>query len=117
MRLLITKGANYKVSLPGDITLLHLAAKKGDSVLLADLLHYPLPSDFINIRSTLEEGTTALHLAAVGGFLECVRLLVNSGCDLFAITTNYPYFGSTALHLAGAHGHVNVVDFIIQQDR
>lgn len=105
-------------SLPGDITLLHVAAERGDSALLSELLQHPRAAAFKNVRSKENKGgTTALHLAALGGSLECVQLLVAAGSDLFVVTTVCPHFGSTALHLAAIQGHVKIVECIIKHNK
>ncbi len=53
-------------------------------------------------------GDTALHLAAVDGNLELVRMLVESGAK--PETKNA--FGNTPLHLASLNGHLDVVKYL-----
>lgn len=55
-------------------------------------------------------GETPLHRAALGGHLDIVRLLVDSGADVNATNTEH---GSTPLHDAASKGHTQVVDVLL----
>lgn len=116
--LLMNKGADITVVLPGDITLLHIAAERGDSAILQTLLADEQMAPFKDLRSKEGKGgVTALHLAALGGFTSCVEALLSAGCDVFALTTVHPHFGSSALHLAAVQGHLRVVQCLVSHSQ
>ena len=104
--------------LPGDVTMLHTAATYGHHDILNILLRDPKVKDTLkNVRSAQAKGgMTPLHVACLVGHTECATILLNSGCDLYAKSTDIPYFGATPLHLAGAAGHVDIVDCILTRD-
>ena len=54
-------------------------------------------------------GMTALMLAAMGGYLPCVEVLVNSGANVNTIDTD----GCTALMLAAMKGHLSCVEVLV----
>jgi hypothetical protein len=70
---------------------LHSAASAGDAVQLRLLLKQGTNID------TFRDGNTALHCAADGGHLECVRTLVEAGADVGLPNAR----GETAFDLAG----------------
>lgn len=83
------------------------AAKNGDVDALRERLN-----DFVkpDLRATIvnlpgHDGDTALHMAARGGHLECVKLLLDSGADI-TISNNVK---STALHCASSHVEGSIV--------
>jgi ankyrin repeat protein len=79
-------------------SLLHLAAKKGRTEILMLLLEeFPDIVDEILNLETQEEKNTALHLAALYGHVECIRLLLQTP-GLKGCVRNIN--GSIALHLA-----------------
>ena len=73
------------------------------------------------IDSRGENGLTALHLAAAGGELECVRCLLGAGASMMVRTVDLemasdlmPPAGSTPLHLAAHRGHVAILQAMLQ---
>ena len=56
-----------------------------------------------NLRDATQ--TTALHIAANRGCLECLRLLLEAGADTEAVNA----LGVTALYMAAQGGHLEVV--------
>ncbi len=62
-------------------------------------------------NSVDKEGWTPLHSAAKAGFLNVVRLLVESGASTTAETNN----GKIPLWFAAAEGNLNVVAYLISQ--
>lgn len=64
---------------------------------------------------------TALHLAAVSGSLECVRLLLDAGASMMVRTVDLDVMsevvapaGSTPLHVAAMTGNVSVLQAMLQ---
>lgn len=73
------------------------AARRGDLVTVEDLLKKGADKD-----SAIDDGTTALMLAAAGGHTDVVRVLTNAGADVNAANSG----GSTALMAASAKGDI-----------
>ncbi|KAK9834186.1 hypothetical protein WJX81_006554 [Elliptochloris bilobata] len=73
------------------------------------------------IDSRAENGLTAMHIAAAVGSLGCVRALLGAGASLMVRTVDLdmPSLltcppGSTPLHLAAQHGHVSILQAMLQ---
>ena len=73
------------------------------------------------IDSRAENGLTALHLAALSGNLECVRLLLDSGASMMVRTVDLDIMsdvaapaGSTPLHVAAMSGNVAILQAMLQ---
>ena len=76
---------------------------------------------FRYIDSRAENGLTALHLAAVSGSLESVRLLLDAGASMMVRTVDLDVIseviapaGSTPLHVAAMTGHVSILQAMLQ---
>ncbi|KAK8818388.1 hypothetical protein WA556_006208 [Blastocystis sp. ATCC 50177/Nand II] len=65
-------------------------------------------SEGFNVDSQDEYGTTALHNACSNGNLDCVKLLVESGCHLLKNDA-----GNTALHRAVLLQQQDVVKYLL----
>uniref|UniRef100_A0A671Q0Z6 Ankyrin repeat and death domain-containing protein 1A-like n=1 Tax=Sinocyclocheilus anshuiensis TaxID=1608454 RepID=A0A671Q0Z6_9TELE len=63
----------------------------------------------IRFSLLLDDGMTALHLAAEGGHYECIRLLLEAGCNVNELTHRL----QTALHIAAEHGRQNIAEMIL----
>ncbi|XP_074657017.1 uncharacterized protein LOC141910195 isoform X2 [Tubulanus polymorphus] len=84
---------------------LRLAASKG---------HLEHVIELLELRASYEvdrEGRSALHYAAVNGFAEVCKLLLEAGCDP-NIQDNLGY---TALHQAAAQGHREVIHELLSR--
>ncbi|MEE6525698.1 hypothetical protein FKM82_025887, partial [Ascaphus truei] len=55
------------------------------------------------------EGLTALHVAVEGGYSDCVKLLIDTGCDVNARTEKR----MDCLHYAASHGHEDIARTLI----
>jgi ankyrin repeat protein len=56
-------------------------------------------------------GETPLHLAAIHGNVECIKILTNQGVD---VNNQNNINGSTALHLAVINGHLDCVKLLLK---
>lgn len=59
---------------------------------------------------TDSEGSTALHLAAMGGKLEAVKFLLEAGSKVDAAAAN----GDTPLHIAATHDFADIVGLLLE---
>lgn len=127
VRRLILAGANPSLRNFRGNTALHLACATGDlgcAKALTDPLspverNYLLPGKKIpalpqNLEQRNYDGEMCLHIAASGGHVELVRLLLRLGADLEA---REALSGKTALHLAVERGCRSVVAFLLQECR
>lgn len=63
------------------------------------------------MTAVIQTGLSCVHYAAQGGHISTVMALLESRCDIEAVTKD----GSTALHLAAAQGHATVVEWLVGQ--
>ncbi len=97
---------------------IHKAARNGHSGVVELILEYHPQAVFLRMslkgKPTYPElglGYTALHLAARGGHLDVLRILIDSGADIEARTDRSDL---GAFHLAAAEGHEAVVRLLLQ---
>ncbi|XP_062897896.1 ankyrin repeat and death domain-containing protein 1A-like isoform X1 [Mobula hypostoma] len=84
---------------------LHLATRRGHAELLS-FLTSAICSDAQN-----QDGLAPLHLASQAGHLSCVRTLLDSQCQINALSSQH----LTALHYAISHGHLEVCQLLMQE--
>lgn len=58
-----------------------------------------------------EDGMTALHMAALGGFTDCCRTLIGNGCNVNSIDCN----DRTPLHCAACSGSQECLQLLLRQ--
>ncbi|KAI9875949.1 MAG: Ankyrin repeat domain-containing protein 44 [Pleopsidium flavum] len=98
---------------------LHLAAYHGLTDIVEALLDMHANDNATNgmnnadegENSTDEESDEQIALAADGGHLRTVKLLISAGANVNATS---PSFGGTALQVAASEGHSNVVQVLLQ---
>ncbi|CAI5495100.1 unnamed protein product [Closterium sp. Naga37s-1] len=88
-------------------TPMHVAARNGDSPVLQALLRMRMRAGVCSTRNA----TTPLHLAAYGGHVGCMGLLVEYGADIRARTAG----GWTPLHNAAKKEQWEAVRWLAQQ--
>jgi ankyrin repeat protein len=88
-------------------TLLHVAGHFGLSQCLKHLLVLPGAEEHLNAKERM--GLRPIHLAAGGGHVEAVKVLLSSGAD--ASTSSFA--GLKPLHLAVARGHWDVARLLL----
>ena len=93
------------------VTVLHLAAGQGDEGVLTTLLRCSGPHaiQVVNIKD--RAGRTPLHLAALGGHIQCVKILLEAGANA-NVTDNKG--GQTPLTLAANKGNIEVVKLLLK---
>lgn len=83
-------------------------AKEGNLV----ALNFLAAKAWVDINMAGEDGCTALHLSAQGGYLEAVKYLVEQGADVSVKNKA----GATAANCANARGYYTVTAFLALQD-
>lgn len=79
LRLLVEVGAGLDWTSPGGLTLLHVAAERGNPRVAAELIEAGL-----SVAETNEFGLTPLHMAARDGHAAVVQTLLEKGADPLA---------------------------------
>mmetsp|Transcript_9786 Transcript_9786/g.12776 ORF Transcript_9786/g.12776 Transcript_9786/m.12776 type:complete len:450 (+) Transcript_9786:147-1496(+) len=105
---LIEKGALKEGVNDKGWTALHYAASQDNLEAVAALIDARVNLD----AATKYEKSTALHLAAVDGFIEVMKLLLLNGCNPNARNL----LGRTAMHLAAEHGDVPAGEVLLAAD-
>lgn len=83
---------------------LQRAAVNGDASVIANLVN-----DGVDLNARLDQGWTALHIAAAGNFPDFVDGLLQCAADWQMAIED----GSTALHMAATNGHHRVVEVLL----
>mmetsp|Transcript_13324 Transcript_13324/g.17272 ORF Transcript_13324/g.17272 Transcript_13324/m.17272 type:complete len:259 (-) Transcript_13324:218-994(-) len=94
----------------GGYTMLHYAAQHNR----AKVVEY-LCKKKANLNSH-SCGATPLHRAAYAGSIDCVKLLVAAGADVFQRDTTSYGKSRTAIHKAADQGHTHIVDFLLHSN-
>ncbi|XP_059836098.1 ankyrin repeat and death domain-containing protein 1A-like isoform X1 [Hypanus sabinus] len=105
LRLLRDLGCDLRAVDKESNSALHLAARRGH----AELLPYLMPAICSDAQN--QDGLTPLHLAAQAGHLSCVQLLLDSQCQVNAVSSQH----LSALHYAISHGHLDVCHLLMQE--
>jgi ankyrin repeat protein len=103
----IPQSSNEKQKLSADVWF--MAIRDGNRVIIERYL-----GSGWDVNAQGEKyGRTALHLAAMNGHLEIVKLLLEHGADVNAKTEG-GFYGETAVEMAEHKGHMKVFGFIRQ---
>lgn len=110
--LLLTSGADVNLVGPGSSSPLSLAAQRGHTAIIKQLLQAHCDvAQTANIDDSIN--VTALHLAAQHGHSQVVCLLIEAGAIVNATMTVRGINGITPLHLAVQNEHLDVMDILI----
>ncbi|MGQ0767046.1 MAG: ankyrin repeat domain-containing protein [Gemmatimonadota bacterium] len=107
VRALVSAGTDVNVPLGDGMTALHWAAERRDTGMTALLLR----SRAGTAATTRIGSHTPLHIAGRSGSGEVVRLLLDGGADVNALTAG----GASALHLAALAGSVPAVTVLLER--
>ena len=101
---LVAWGVNVNAQRSDGKTLLILAAKASDVILVRNLV-----AAGADVNATTDNGGTALMFAAIGGDIETQKALIDAGADVNAVGG----FDWTALLVASVKGHVPAVQQLL----
>lgn len=90
--------------------IIHVVAKFGDHLQMEELIKFMNDYGYVNARNA--KSFTALHYAAIGGWIEMVRFLLKNGADANprASIENRLW---TPNHFAAKHGHLEIVQELL----
>ncbi|XP_071115623.1 ankyrin-1-like [Haliotis cracherodii] len=109
VELLVSEGADVSlVNIVGN-NILHTACRAGD----VEVVKYVLSQDMVRINSRGWKKRTPVMVAALHGHKEVVELLVGEGADVSLVSER----SENILHLASRGGHVEVVKYVLSQDK
>ncbi|CAH1397543.1 unnamed protein product [Nezara viridula] len=100
---LLNKGASRHESGSGD-SLLHIAARRGDTAAIESLVNLCIPVDELN-----QKGVTPLYAAAAAGNRAAMELLLAKGADLYITLRN----GQRLLQVAAVEGNVAAIESLL----
>ncbi|XP_046341394.2 ankyrin-1-like [Haliotis rufescens] len=109
VELLVDEGADLTILSFGRDSVLHLACWGGD----VGVVKYVLSQDMVRINSRGWQKRTPVMVAALYGHKEVVELLVGEGADVSLVNQRR----ENILHLACRRGHMEVVKYILSQDK
>jgi ankyrin repeat protein len=109
LKVLVERGAGINAFDPNNWTALHYASKYGHKAIVETLAN---AGASIILKESLEEGKTALMLAAQYGRRETVLCLINKGSEVNTTTTRDEL---TALILAAKEGHRGTVRALLER--
>ncbi|KAF0698564.1 Aste57867_10828 [Aphanomyces stellatus] len=106
VKILLAYGADHNIICKGDQTALCFAASKEFTDIVMELLRFGANANATNPVF----GVTPIFLASMNGHGNITKERVQYGADINA----KKYNGQTPLHVAIKHGHINVVNQILQ---
>ncbi|XP_060553271.1 serine/threonine-protein phosphatase 6 regulatory ankyrin repeat subunit C-like isoform X2 [Ruditapes philippinarum] len=86
------------------MTIAHIAAAKGSVCVIKELMKFN--KSVVTSTRNRTNDSTALHMAAEGGYTEVVGALLEAGANPKEENGD----GNTALHLAAKHGHIQIME-------
>ncbi|XP_060807292.1 transient receptor potential channel pyrexia isoform X2 [Amyelois transitella] len=117
---ILNEGASFKITLPGDVNVLHIAAESGHADILKFLIEYDeeKTNEMINALTAGDRrGFGPIHFAVAENNVECVKLLLSKRADVRLRTTCSPHKSSTPLHVAAVKNSVEIAKVILNFDK
>lgn len=120
LKKILSEGASLKITLPGQVSVFHVAAERGHLRILRQLLEFDeaITSDMINsLTDGDKRGFAPIHFAVSNNHLDCVELLLSKNADIRCRTTCSPHKASTALHISAVKNHTDIAKLILKYDK
>ncbi|XP_041983044.1 transient receptor potential channel pyrexia-like [Aricia agestis] len=115
---ILNEGASTKITLPGDVNVLHVAAEKQHNDILNYLLNYDKVVEMINYLTAPEKkGFGPIHYAVLNNNVESLKILLSKNADIRLRTTSNPHKSATALHIAAVRNFQDVAKAIVENDK
>ncbi|CAH2245402.1 jg12914 [Pararge aegeria aegeria] len=118
--LILNEGASIKLTMPGDVNVLHVAAELGHVDILKHLVEYNdgIAEDMINNLTTADRrGFGPIHFAVLNNNVDCLKYLLTKKSDIRLRTTDSPFKSSTPLHIAALKNFETIAKVILGHDR
>ncbi|XP_022096541.1 serine/threonine-protein phosphatase 6 regulatory ankyrin repeat subunit B-like [Acanthaster planci] len=116
LEFLLKRGVNPEEKHKGGVTPLMIASKRGRAqnveVLLKKIEADSEPNEQTGVRRKTAGGNLAIHFAAEGGNVDCIRSLVNHGADIESKMGSY-HNKITPLMIATKYGHFELVEALL----
>ncbi|KAF7813261.1 E3 ubiquitin-protein ligase XBAT33-like [Senna tora] len=109
--------ADFVPSTPNETKHSSTDAERGDGSNVRSKPDHSALSKFVN--KTADGGITALHMAALNGYFDCVQLLLDLNANVTAVTFHYGTSmdligaGSTPLHYAACGGNLKCCQILL----
>lgn len=120
VKALLAEGAKMKITLPGDVNVLHAAAEYGHTEILKYLLEYDeaITDALLNTLTAADrKGFGPIHFAVSNNHADCMQLLLTKNADIRLRTTCSPHKSSTPLHIAAVKNHVDIAQILLYFDK
>nr|XP_026490186.1 transient receptor potential channel pyrexia-like isoform X1 [Vanessa tameamea] len=117
---ILNDGASIKLTMPGDINVLHIAAEYGHIDILKFLIEYDenATEEMINaVTSPDRRGFGPIHFSVFNNNTDCLIYLISKNADIRLRTTSSPHKSSTPLHLAAMKNYEEIAKIILNNDR
>ncbi|CAH2097462.1 unnamed protein product [Euphydryas editha] len=117
---LLNEGASIKLTMPGNVNVLHKAAEYGHIDILQYLIEYDdgIAKEMINsLTESDRRGFGPIHFAVFNNNSECLNYLISKNADIRLRTTGTPHKSSTPLHLAAMKNFEDIGKIILNNDR
>ncbi|XP_022736697.1 E3 ubiquitin-protein ligase XBAT33-like isoform X2 [Durio zibethinus] len=109
--------ADFVPSVPFEAINTQIEGERGDAVAVRNKNDQSALSKFVN--KAADGGITALHMAALNGYFDCVQLLLDLHANVSAVTFHYGTSmdligaGSTPLHYAACGGNLKCCQILL----
>ncbi|XP_010255493.1 PREDICTED: E3 ubiquitin-protein ligase XBAT33-like isoform X2 [Nelumbo nucifera] len=109
--------ADFVPSVPYEVVISQITGDRGDGSNLRNKYDQNVLSKFVN--KAADGGITALHMAALNGYFDCVQLLLDIHASVSSVTFHYGTSmdligaGSTPLHYAACGGNLKSCQILL----
>ncbi|XP_026331563.1 transient receptor potential channel pyrexia-like [Hyposmocoma kahamanoa] len=121
VKLLLTNGADIKITTKEKVNVFHVAAENGHLEILKYLLEQKLKEEELLLNTLTESKNGSfgpIHFAVSNNHGDCVKLLLKKGADVNLSTGKHgPYSLWTPLHIAVYKNNIDVAEILLQNEQ